>query len=90
MSNLFASQELPRRRTGSALAWLDRHGIGLIALTGGLLYLFVVLFVSLIEFVFHTAGHDLVLNDKGAGVGNFLDLYCIRIESNEATRISIE
>ncbi len=71
MPNSFAAQELPRKRTGGPLAWLDRQSIGSIAFIGLLLYLFVVLSVSVIEFAFHYAGLDLVLNDKGLGEINF-------------------
>lgn len=74
MPNIFAAQELPRKRTGGALAWLDRQRVWRIALIGVVLYLFVVLFISLIEFAFQTAGHSLVLNDKGVGVEEFSDI----------------
>lgn len=74
MPDIFAAQDLPRKRTGGSLAWLDRQRVRRIVLIGVLLYLFVVLFISLIEFAYHTAGHDLVLNDKGLGVDKFSDI----------------
>jgi hypothetical protein len=74
MSNLFASQELPRKRTGGTLAWLDRQSIGKIAIMGISLYFFVILSVSLIEFSYHSNGRDLVLNENKVGVGSFSDL----------------
>jgi hypothetical protein len=74
MPNSFAAQELPRKRTGGTLTWLDQQSVGSIALIGVLLYLFVVLSVSLIEFAFHTAGHDLVISDRGLGVDKFPDI----------------
>ena len=74
MPNNFAAQELPRKRTGRLLAWFEKQSIGRIVLIGILSYLFVVLSVSVIEFAFHTAGHDLVFDNKDIGVDRFFDI----------------
>lgn len=73
MSNLFAAQELPRKRTGRALAWLNQQGIWKFILIGIILYLFVVLLISGIEYFFHIAGHDLVFNNNSP-VDDFCDI----------------
>jgi Ion channel len=74
MPDMFAAQELPRKRTGRAIAWLDEQSIRRIALIGVGLYLGIVVLVSGVEFAFHLAGYDLVHNDQGSGVGNVADL----------------
>lgn len=74
MADISENLVLPDRRTGKLLAWVDRQSIWKIALVGIVFYLLIVLLFSILEFVLHTLGYDLVVNDNGLAVDAFSDV----------------
>lgn len=67
MDNKFATTDLPEKRTGGPIAWIDRQNMWKMLLLGISLYLFVVLGCSLVEYAFHVNGRSLVVDGNGKG-----------------------
>lgn len=70
-----ATIELPQKRTGRLLAWLDRYNLWRLIIAGLLSYASIVLIFSVIEYVCHILGHDLIFNNYSVGITFFDILY---------------
>jgi hypothetical protein len=70
----FAIHDLPEKKTGRFLSWIDKRSVGRLAAIGVALYLSVAVVISGIELAASWAGKPLVLAEKSGGVGTFSDI----------------
>jgi hypothetical protein len=76
MQNYDAIKELPPKRIGRLLALLERHPLWHLICGGFLLYLFIVLLISIIEYEYTSlvVGRYLILNSNNSPVTDFQDI----------------
>jgi hypothetical protein len=69
-----AIHDLPQKKTGGFLSWIEQCSVWWLTIIGVGLYLSVAVAISGIELAAFQNGQPLVLNDEGAGVGTFVEI----------------
>jgi hypothetical protein len=64
---------LPNKRTGKLISLLERNSFWRIFLTGILIYLGIVLFITTIEYFLHVFGYDYIYNCKNLAANSYSD-----------------
>jgi len=69
-----AIHDLPKKKTGGFLSWVEQRSVGRLAIIGVALYLSVAVAISGVELVAFRNGCPLVLNDKSVGVATLSEI----------------